>query len=125
MLVMSRGALSAGQAETYYEEKYSRDDYYTEEHRVTGQWFEQGADSLGLSGEVAPEDFHAILRGQRPGTVEVLVRNAKGRTERRAGWDATLNAPKSVSIQALAGGDAELTGAHRRAVGRALTELEH
>ena len=94
MLVMSRGALSAaGQAETYYEEKYSRDDYYTEEHRVAGQWFGQGADSLGLSGEVAPEDFRAILRGQRPGTVEVLVRNAKGRTERRAGWDATLNAP--------------------------------
>ncbi len=125
MLVMSRGALSAGQAETYYEEKYSQDDYYTEEHRVAGQWFGQGATALGLSGEVAPEDFRAILRGQRPGTVEVLVRNANGRTERRAGWDATFNAPKSVSIQALAGGDAALTDAHRRAVSRALTELEH
>jgi len=125
MLVMSRGALSAGQAETYYEEKYSQDDYYTEEHRVAGQWFGQGADALGLSGEVAPEDFRAILRGQQPGTAEVLVRNANGRTERRAGWDATFNAPKSVSIQALAGGDAELTAAHRRAVSTALTELEH
>jgi conjugative relaxase-like TrwC/TraI family protein len=125
MLVMSRGALSAGQAETYYEEKYSQDDYYTEEHRVAGQWFGQGADSLGLSGEVAPEDFRAILRGQRPDTAEVLVRNANGRTERRAGWDATFNAPKSVSIQALAGGDVALTDAHRRAVSRALTELEH
>ncbi|MHB8383633.1 MAG: MobF family relaxase [Candidatus Binataceae bacterium] len=125
MLVMSRGALSAGQAETYYEEKYSQDDYYTEEHRVAGQWFGQGAEALGLSGEVAPEDFRAILRGQQPGTTEVLVRNANGRTERRAGWDATFNAPKSVSIQALAGGDAELTHAHRRAVNTALTELEH
>jgi conjugative relaxase-like TrwC/TraI family protein len=125
MLVMSRGALSAGQAETYYEEKYSQDDYYTEEHRVAGQWFGHGADVLGLSGEVAPEDFRAILRGQRPDTAEVLVRNANGRTERRAGWDATFNAPKSVSIQALAGGDAALTDAHRRAVSRALTELEH
>lgn len=125
MLVMSRGALSAGQAETYYEEKYSQDDYYTEERRVAGQWFGQGADALGLSGEVAPEDFRAILRGQQPRTVEVLVRNANGRTERRAGWDATFNAPKSVSIQALAGGDAALTDAHRRAVSRALTELEH
>ena len=125
MLVMSRGALSANQAETYYEEKYSQDDYYTEEHRVVGQWFGHGADALGLSGEVAPEDFRAILRGQRPGSAEVLVRNANGRTERRAGWDATFNAPKSVSIQALAGGDAELTDAHRRAVSRALEELEH
>ena len=34
MLVMSKGALSAGQAERYYEEKYSRDDYYTEKQRV-------------------------------------------------------------------------------------------
>src|SRR5271166_3065463 len=125
MLVMSRGALSAGQAEIYYEEKYSQDDYYTEEHRVAGQWFGQGANSLGLSGEIAPEDFRAILRGRRPGSAEVLVRNANGRTERRAGWDATFNAPKSVSIQALAGGDAGLTDAHRRAVSRALTELEH
>jgi conjugative relaxase-like TrwC/TraI family protein len=80
---------------------------------------------LVLSGEVAPEDFRAILRGQRPSTAEVLIRNANGRTERRAGWDATFNAPKSVSIQALAGGDATLTDAHRRAVSRALTELEH
>ena len=125
MLVMSRGALSADQAETYYEEKYSQDDYYTEERRVAGQWFGQGADALGLSGEVAAEDFRAILRGERPETAEVLVRNANGRTERRAGWDATFNAPKSVSIQALAGGDAALTDAHRRAVSRALSELEH
>ena len=125
MLVMSRGALSTGQAETYYEEKYSQDDYYTDEHRVAGQWFGQGAEALGLSDEVVPEDFRAILRGQRPDTAEVLVHNANGRTERRAGWDATFNAPKSVSTQALAGGDAELTDAHRRAVSRALTELEH
>ena len=125
MLVMSRGALSASQAETYYEEKYSQDDYYTEEHRVAGQWFGQGAAALGLSGEVAPEEFRAILRGQRPGSAEVLVRNANGRTERRAGWDATFNAPKSVSIQALAGGDGELVETHRRAVSRALMELEH
>ena len=125
MLVMSRGALSAGQAETYYEEKYSQDDYYSEEHRVAGQWFGHGADALGLSGEVAPEDFRSILRGLRPDTAEVLVHNANGRTERRAGWDATFNAPKSFSVQALVGGDAALTDAHRRAVSRALTELEH
>ena len=39
MLVMSKGALSVGQAETYYQEKYSEDDYYTESHRVTGEWY--------------------------------------------------------------------------------------
>ena len=39
MLVMSKGALSAGQAAIYYEEKYSRDDYYTEQQHVAGRWF--------------------------------------------------------------------------------------
>ncbi len=125
MLVMSRGALSAAQAETYYEEKYSQDDYYTEERRVIGQWFGEGAAVLGLGGEVASEDFRAVLHGVRPSTGEVIVRNANGRSERRAGWDATFNAPKSVSIQALVGSDARLTEAHRAAVSRALVELEH
>ena len=32
----------------------------------------------------------------------------------RAGWDATFNAPKSVSIQALVGGDWKLIQAHRQ-----------
>src|SRR5512146_41249 len=125
MLVMSKGALSAAQAETYYEEKYSQDDYYTEERRVIGQWFGEGAAVLGLGGEVASEDFHAVLHGLRPSTGEVIVRNANGRSERRAGWDATFNAPKSVSIQALVGADTRLAQAHRAAVTRALAELEH
>ena len=37
MLVMSKGALTAAQAETYYEEKYAQDDYYSEEQRIVGQ----------------------------------------------------------------------------------------
>ena len=124
MLVMSKGALSAGQAETYYEEKYVRDDYYSEEQRVTGEWFGKGAAALGLAGEISSDDFRAVLQGQRPAAGDVLVRNANGHGERRAGWDATFNAPKSVSIQALVGGDSGLAAAHRHAVTRALHELE-
>jgi len=124
VLVMSKGALSAAQAETYYAEKYGHDDYYSEDQRVIGEWFGKGTATLGLSGEVAYEDFRAILRGQHPLDGEVLVRNANGRHERRAGWDATFNAPKSVSIQALVGGDSGLAAAHRHAVTRALHELE-
>jgi conjugative relaxase-like TrwC/TraI family protein len=124
MLVMSKGALSAAQAATYYEEKYSQDDYYTEKRGVVGQWFGEGATALGLGGEVASEDFRAVLRGLRPSTGEVIICNANGRSERRAGWDATFNAPKSVSIQALGGGDVRLADAHRVAVTRALAELE-
>jgi conjugative relaxase-like TrwC/TraI family protein len=54
----------------------------------------------------------------------VLVHKANGYDGRRAGWDATFNAPKSVSIQGLVGDDHRLIGAHRKAVSRALEELE-
>jgi conjugative relaxase-like TrwC/TraI family protein len=124
MLVMSKGALSVGQAETYYQEKYSHDDYYSEAQSVPGQWFGRAAEALGLEGEVREEQFHALLRGVDPRTGAVLVTPAAGRTERRAGWDATFNAPKSVSIQALVGADQRLTRAHRLAVERTLAELE-
>jgi conjugative relaxase-like TrwC/TraI family protein len=125
MLAMSRGALTAAQAETYYEEKYSHDDYYSEKQSVVGQWFGRGAEELGLSGELATEDFHAVLRGLRPASAEVLVHKANGYDDRRAGWDATFNAPKSVSIQGLVGADERLIEVHRKAVTRALLELEH
>jgi len=125
MLAMSKGALTAAQAETYYKEKYSQDDYYSEKQQVVGQWFGHGAEELGLSGEVASEHFRAVLRGMHPASGEVLVRKANGYHDRRAGWDATFNAPKSVSIQSLAGGDEGLIEAHRNAVSRALGKLEH
>jgi len=124
MLVMSKGALSAGQAATYYEEKYSRDDYYTEQQRVVGRWFGNAAAELGLTGEIATEDFRAALNGLNPKTGENLVHAAQREGERRAGWDATFNAPKSVSVQALVGSDPRLITAHREAVEHALTELE-
>jgi conjugative relaxase-like TrwC/TraI family protein len=120
MLVMSKGALSARQAETYYQEKYSQDDYYTGQHRVAGQWFGRGAEALGLADEVSPDDFRAVLQGQNPATAEALVQNAKGSDERRAGWDATFNAPKSLSIQALVGG---IQGLLRRIAWRLATLL--
>ncbi|HLW69061.1 MAG TPA: MobF family relaxase [Candidatus Binataceae bacterium] len=125
MLVMSKGALTAGQAETYYEEKYSRDDYYTEKRRVVGRWFGKGAAELGLGGEVDTKDFRAVLGGLDPSTGEIIVHAAQREGEqRRAGWDATFNAPKSVSVQALVGDDSRLIAAHRRSVERALEELE-
>jgi conjugative relaxase-like TrwC/TraI family protein len=122
---MSKGALTAAQAETYYEEKYAQDDYYSEEQRIVGQWFGRGAEELGLSGDVASDDFRQVLRGLHPASGEVLVHMANGYDDRRAGWDATFNAPKSVSIQGLVGGDDGLIEAHRTAVSRALEELEH
>jgi conjugative relaxase-like TrwC/TraI family protein len=44
--------------------------------------------------------------------------------EHRAGWDFTFNAPKSVSITALVGGDREIVEAHKKCVNVALDALE-
>src|SRR5216683_4146013 len=124
MLVMSKGGLSLGQAETYYDEKYAQDDYYSQGRSIVGQWFGRAAEALELRGELRREDFMAVLRGLDPRTGAVLVQKAQGREERRAGWDATFSAPKSVSVQALAGGDARLIAAHREAASTTLAELE-
>jgi len=92
---------------------------------VIGRWFGKAATELGLAGDIDTADFRAALNGLNPRTGEILVHAAQRNGEqRRAGWDATFNAPKSVSVQALVGDDWRLIAAHRRAVTRALEELE-
>jgi TrwC relaxase len=124
MMALKKGSLNAAQAETYYEEKYTVDDYYSEQQRVTGQWHGKLAAELGLSGEVNHEDFSALLQGIDPHTGKILVEKARGYDKHAAGWDGVFNAPKSVSIQALIGEDHRLIQAHRKAVDRALIEVE-
>lgn len=62
------------------------------------EWQGQGAEALGLSGEVDRDQFRDLLDGkigeQQLGTYR------DGRLEHRPGWDVTLSAPKSVSIMA-------------------------
>ncbi len=88
-------------------------------------WWGIGAARLGLAGAVTRDDFVAVLSGRHPATGEQLVRgsNAHGGL-RRAAWDLTFAAPKSVSILACIGGDSQLVSAHERAVSAALGELE-
>lgn len=107
---------SSSQAASYYEQA---DDYYTAD-RSPSQWSGQAAEALGLEGAVKPEDFRAMLDGTLPNG-EQLHNAAAGR---RGGTDLTFSAPKSVSIQALAGGDVRLLAAHETAVARALDHAE-
>jgi conjugative relaxase-like TrwC/TraI family protein len=95
MMVLSPKALEVGQAETYFEEHYSHDDYYSEGRKVAGHWFGRGAEALGLSGEVSRADFSALLKGVNPSSGSVLVPAAAHNQKHRAGWDGVFSAPKS------------------------------
>ena len=124
MLSMSPGALNGAQAERYFEEHYSQDDYYTQGQTCIGKWIGKGAAGLGLSGEVSREDFSVLLQGIHPRSGAVLVPAAGHNGRHAAGWDSVFSAPKSISIQALVGGDSRLIQAHIRAVERSLGEVE-
>jgi len=124
MMILSPKALEVGQAETYFEEHYSHDDYYTEGRKVAGHWFGRGAEALGLNGEVSRADFSALLKRVNPSNGSVVVPAAAHNQKHRAGWDGVFSAPKSISVQALVGEDHRLIDAHRRAVEKALIEVE-
>jgi len=137
MLTISK-PLSAGQAQVYHKEEFAnaQGNYYSQGETIRGEWHGKLADEWGLRGEVQEEHFARLANGQHPMTGEQLVRyqaareyvNERGETvstmEHRAGWDATFSAPKSVSLTALVGGDAEVRQAHRESVKVALDELE-
>ena len=131
MLTISK-PLSAGQAQTYHKEEFAnaKENYYSEDDRIRGEWHGKLAKEWGLTGEVREEHFARLANGQHPMTGEQLVRhqtareyiNGRGETvstmEHRAGWDATFSAPKSVSLTALVGGDdARARGASREREG--------
>ncbi len=137
MLTISK-PLSSGQAQAYHKEEFAnaRDNYYSEGDRVHGEWHGQLARQWGLKGEIDEEHFARLADGRHPLTGAQLVQHRaameylnehgeKVKTmERRAGWDATFSAPKSVSLTALVGGDERVRMAHQESVGIALDELE-
>ena len=137
MMTMSR-AISAGQALDYYKQEFtnSKDNYYSESGDVKGQWYGRLADEWSLKGEVLSEQYERLVAGQDPHTGEELIRSVKAReivdeygtktitSEHRAGWDATISAPKSVSLAALVGDDERIKDAHRESVNEALREFE-
>ena len=110
---------NAGRAAHYFS---AQDDYYSKEGQ--GVWLGRGAEKLGLRGEVDPTRFRALLEGRLPDGRSIPA-TFKGETgTKRHGWDFTFSAPKSVSIQALIGGDQAIIEAHNKAVRDALALME-
>src|SRR5215471_6734829 len=124
MMTLKHGSLNAAQAEDYFKNVYSIDDYYGEKQRVVGQWIGKGAADLNLAGDVIHEDFSVLLQGIDPHTGAVLVQKASGYDQHAAGWDAVFNAPKSFSEQTLIGEDHRLFPIHDIAVKCAVDAIE-
>src|SRR5579884_3115836 len=129
--------LSSGQVQSYHipELTHPRENYYTKQSEITGQWRGKLAEKWGLTnGPVTPEQFERLAEGQDPITGEQLIRHRleSSHTDQngttvttaghRAGWDVTFSAPKSVSITAVMADGPEkqvVLDAHRQAVDKA------
>src|SRR6184192_868648 len=137
MMTMSR-ALSSSQAKNYYQQEFTnaKENYYSESGEVEGRWSGRLAEEWELKGEVQSEQYERLVAGQDPHTGEQLIRSVTAReivndfgeemttSEHRAGWDATISAPKSVSLAALVGNDERIRTAHRESVDESLKSLE-
>ena len=126
MVSLSKGAMNVEGAKMYFQNHYSVRDYYAEDESLSnGYLLGKGAQALGLNGnEITAEQFDRLLQGRDPTSGAVLRAKATHGDTERAGWDVTLSPPKSVSIQALVGGDRRLIEADRQAAIRAIQEVE-
>ena len=81
-----------------------------------GTWLGQASRLLGLTGAVSRPDLTGVLQGRRPGDGVFLP--GRQPVRRRAGWDLTFAAPKSLSLLSAMAPDQSgaVAGAHRRAV---------
>lgn len=97
------------------------DDYYAKEH--PGEWQGRGAEALGLEGPVDQAQLSRLLDGKLPNGDQIQASFGED-SKKRMGLDLTFSAPKSVSMQALVGGDKAVVLAHDKAVESALEQVE-
>ena len=98
---------------------------------LPGQWLGKQADRLGLHGDVTTEALQALLSGCDPVTGATLGHPLVDRTLSNgnviravAGFDATLSAPKSLSVLWALTGDDGLAESHDVAVRAVANYLE-
>ena len=117
----------AGKAADYYSGIDKAAEYYAGEGRVPSRWLGTGASLQNLRGEVGRDALRSQLSGavrDADGTERQLGIQRAGEFQHRAGWDLTVSAPKSVSLEALVNGRADVDNAHRKAVNAVVDYLE-
>ena len=113
---------NAKAASKYFDEGLSKQDYYSEKNEIVGKWHGKLAHEFGLSGEVSKEDFEKLASNINPSTNEQL--NVRDSDSRRAGYDFTFSAPKSVSLIYSLTGDKEILSAFEASVQKSMMEVE-
>jgi conjugative relaxase-like TrwC/TraI family protein len=104
--MLSIGKIAVGQADYYLEQADGPttrtravasgiEDYYLGGPEPAGEWIGDGAELLGLRGEVDGDELHRVLAGEHPASGLALGRWAGSRVP---GFDLTFSAPKSVSV---------------------------
>jgi conjugative relaxase-like TrwC/TraI family protein len=124
-MITARPQKNLVHAKAYFREHLGHGDYYSQNQKVQGDWFGQGAVRLGLEPgtHVTEEAFIRLCDNQHPGTGEQLtVRQRK--VDRRVFHDFVVAPPKSVSIVALVGGDERILETHAASSRVALARME-
>src|ERR1017187_4398960 len=111
-------------AENYFEEHLSQNDYYAAGEIRPGQWIGVGAERLGLANAVTREQFHALCENRNPNDDERLTQRQQKENQRRVFFDFTCAPPKSVSVLAVTLDDKRLVEAHEESARIAFRELE-
>ena len=127
MLSISEPITSLSAARHYYTEDYAEIHSYFAQSKSNpvGTWLGKGAKRLGLAGAVQASDFEKLLCGIAPDGTRISQPSTKKQgIERRCGWDVCISAPKSLSIQMLAGRDQRLVDAFHRAAQLTMIEAE-
>ncbi|EKE00840.1 MAG: hypothetical protein ACD_21C00266G0003 [uncultured bacterium] len=121
MLTISTIKNTGGAAKYYSKE----DNYYLSEvdAKEESLWIGDGATRLGVSGKVEERALHDLLNGKLPNG-RIIGLQKDGTINHRAGYDLCFQAPKSVSILALDGGDRRLYEAHVGAIKETVKIIE-
>lgn len=109
---------SSAAAKSYY----STSDYLSEDQELAGVWRGQGAERLGLSGDVKQQDWDALCDNRHPATGKTLT--ARRNDYRRVGWDFNFSVPKSVSLLYALTKDPRILDAFNASVDETMADVE-
>ncbi len=101
---------------------FSTADYYSEGQELVGQWRGEGAERLGLAGEIKKTDWDALCNNRNPASGERLT--LRNKENRRVGYDFTFDAHKSVSVLYGLTRDERILDAFRESVRETMSDIE-